>query len=288
MIAGFYFSQRYVRYWCANNVRALYETASISYYKSRLLPSLLIVLQKSINAIWFAILSVSIAGIFGTELPLIMAIIYVLTFIAVHKALKGFLVESFGPEKGDKKLVISMAYISPKRLYKSLNSILSFSLISLSIIAVLAVFKYKNDVIELLWFVYRVGMLVLLLWLATQRTFIFKLLPSAESQFGKFIHRIITVIYPVFIAFIVSLFTIRSLGYPVLTYVLLKTCITSFAIAFIAFWMWKFLMYRLNYAREMRLKREHIKKARQMKRSFTQLRQYTGFHLIMLFLLLQQ
>jgi len=260
LIAGFYFSKKYIRRWSSFKTQALYEAVDLSYYKLRLFPSLLIVLQKSINAIWLAILSVSIPGILSIKTPVITATIYVLTFLAVYRILKCFLFESFSPEKGDKKLVTSLAYISPRHLYKSLNIIVLFSFVSLSLIAVLTTFGYRNDVVELLWFVYRVGILILLLWLATQRTLIFKLLPSAETQFGKLIHRIITIIYPVFISFVVLLFAIRTLGYPVLSYVLLKTCIKSFVIAFIAFWIWKYLYHRLVHMREMRLKRENLKK----------------------------
>ncbi|NUN07132.1 MAG: mechanosensitive ion channel [Bdellovibrio sp.] len=99
-----------------------------------------------------------------------------------------------------------------------------------------------------------------MLWLATQKTLIFKLLPSAETQFGKLIHRIITIIYPIFITFVVLLFAIRTLGYPVLSYVLLKTCLKSFIIVFAAFWVWKYLYHRLVHIREKRLKRENLKK----------------------------
>ncbi|MCF6154927.1 MAG: mechanosensitive ion channel [Candidatus Brocadia sp.] len=260
LIAGFYFSKKYIHRWSTFKTQALYEATGVSYYKSRLFPSLLIVLQKSINAIWLAIISVSIPGILSIKTPVITATIYVLTFFAVYRILKCFLVESFSPEKGDKKLVTSLAYISPKHLYKSVNIIVLFSFITLSLIVVLSTFGYRSDVVELLWFVYRVGILILLLWLATQKTLIFKLLPSAETQFGKLIHRIITIIYPIFISFVVLLFAIRTLGYPVLSYVLLKTCIKSFVIACIAFWIWKYLYHRLVHLREMRFKRENLKK----------------------------
>jgi len=260
LIAVFYFSKKYIRRWTTFKVQALYEAPNVSYYKSRLFPSLLRVLQKSINAIWLALLSVSIPFILAVKTSLITATIYVVTFYAVYKILKCFLVESFSPEKGDKKLVTSLAYISPKHLYKSLNIIVLFSLVSLSLIAVLTTYGYRNDVIELLWFVYRVGILILLLWLATQKSLIFKLLPGAETQFGKLIHRIITIIYPIFITFVVLLFEIRILGYPVLSYVLLKTCIKSFVVAGIAFWIWKYLYHRLVYIRNKRLKRENIRK----------------------------
>ncbi|MBI2556925.1 MAG: mechanosensitive ion channel [Planctomycetes bacterium] len=257
---GGYFTKRRIRRLCAKKAIEFYEYEASSDYKTRLFYSLFVILQKSIFAVLLTILTVLVAVIFDLKIPVIKATIQVLIYIATYRVFKGFLIEAFSPEKGDKKLFTSLAYVSPKHLYKSLSIILLFSLVLLSIISVLTIFQYKSDVLELLWFIYRVGTLILLLWLATQKTLIFKLLPGAESQLGRFIHRIIMVIYPVFIAFVVSLFAIRSLGYPVLTYVLLKTCIKSFAIAFIAFWVWKLLVYRLNYVREMRLKREHIKK----------------------------
>ncbi|KXK25639.1 MAG: hypothetical protein UZ01_03223 [Candidatus Brocadia sinica] len=260
IIAVWYFSKKYIRRWSMFKIQALYEAAGLSYYKSRLFPSLLLVLQKSINAIWLAILSASIPGILGIKAPVITGTIYVLTFFAVYRILRHLLFESFSPEKGDRKLVTPLAYISRTHLYKSLNIIVLFSFVSLSLIVVLTTFGYRSDVVELLWFVYRMGILILLLWLATQKTLIFKLLPSAETQFGKLIHRIITVIYPIFITFVVLLFAIRTLGYPVLSYVLLRTCIKSFIIVFISFWVWKYLYHRLVHIREKRLKRENLKK----------------------------
>lgn len=268
LIAGFYFSKKYIYRWSMFKTQALYEATGLSYYKSRLFPSLLIVLQKSIHAVWLAILSVSIPGILSIKTPVITATIYVLTFLAVYRILKHLLFESFSPGKGDKKLVTSLAYISPKHLYKSLNIIVLFSFVSLSLVAVLTTFKYRSDVVELLWFVYRVGILILLLWLATQRTQIFKLLPSAETQFGKLIHRIIKIIYPILITFVVLLFAIRTLGYPVLSYVLLKTCIKSFVIVFVAFWVWKYLYHRLFHMRDKRLNRENLKKGTSEEKRF--------------------
>ena len=257
---GCYFTKRRIRRLCAKKAIEFYEYEESSDYKTRLFYSLFIILQKSIFAVLLTILAVLVAVFFDLKIPVVKATIQVLIYIATYRVFKGFLIEAFSPEKGDKKLFTSLAYVSPKHLYKSLSIILLFSLVLLSIISVLTTFQYKSDVLELLWFVYRVGMLILLLWLATQKTLIFKLLPDAESQLGKLINRIITIMYPIFIVFIVVLFAIRSLGYPILTYVLLKTCIKSFAIAFIAFCVWKFLQYRLNYVRERQLQRNNIKK----------------------------
>ncbi|MDR4507780.1 MAG: mechanosensitive ion channel [Candidatus Brocadiaceae bacterium] len=258
LLSAYYFSTRKVRSWCSRKIDTFYGTEDQSYCTTRLFPSLLIVLRRSVSALWLSILSLSIPALFHTKTPLIAATMCVLSFIAVHKVLKGFLVEAFSPEKGDRKLVSSLAYITPRHLYKSLNVILFFSLLLLSLITVLKVFHYRNDIIELFWFIYRTGTLILLLWVATQKTLILRLLPDAASQLGRIIHLVIKVIYPVFIGFIVLLFAIRSLGYPVLTYVLVKTCIKSFIAAFIAFWIWKFFYYRLTHVRDIRLKKENI------------------------------
>ncbi len=268
LIAVYFFSQRLLQRYCERKALRLYGSEGGSYYKTRLLPSLFIVLMKSINGMWLAILSLTIPAIFNVETPWVKAATSVFVIVAVYKILKGFVVESFGPEKGDKKLLTSLAYISPKHLYRSLNVILNFSLVSLSTITVLTVFGYRNDVIELLWFIYRVITVILLLWIATQKTLIFNLLPGVESQLGRLIHRVIKILYPLFIVFVVSLFAIRSLGYPVLTYSLLKTCIKSFVIAFIAFWIWKYLYYRLSNARERGLNTAAVKKNEQAEKRY--------------------
>ncbi|MBM4054750.1 MAG: mechanosensitive ion channel [Planctomycetes bacterium] len=249
LLAVFYFSNRYIHRWCAKILHRMLESITFTYFNSRLLPSLLVVLKNSITSLWIAVLCILIRAIFPIKIPSVTSAMYILLYIALYKVLKRFLVESFGPEKGHKKLVVSLAYISPKHIYKSLNTILSFSLISLSVITALTVFQYKRDAIDLLWFIYRIGMLLLLLWLATQRSLFFKLLPGTGSQLGRLIRRIIGVIYPVFVVFVVSLFAIRSLGYPMLTYVLLKTCIKSFIVAFIALWILRIVHSRINSIR---------------------------------------
>ncbi|WP_295099982.1 mechanosensitive ion channel domain-containing protein [uncultured Candidatus Kuenenia sp.] len=250
LIALFYFSNRYIRRWSTDTLQQLHESITFTYFKSRLLPSLLVILDKSITVLWVAVLCILIRALFPVKIPSTTSAMYILLYISLYTALKGFLVESFGPEKGHRKLVVSLAYISPKHIYKSLSIILLFSLISLSFITVLTVFQYKRDVIDLFWFIYRIGMLLLLLWLATQKSLFFKLLPGKNSQLGRLIQRIIGIIYPVFVVFVVSLFAIRSLGYPILTYVLLKTCIKSIVAAIIALWIAKFLLYRISRMRE--------------------------------------
>jgi len=268
---GCYFTRRYIQRLCAKKAVEFYKYEESSDYKTRLFYSLFIILRKSITVILLTILAVLVSVFFDLKIPVAKATIQVLIYTTAYRVFKGFLIEAFSPEKGDKKLFASLAYVSPRHLYKSLSTIVLFSLVLLSIISVLILFQYKSDVLELLWFVYRVGMLILLLWLATQKTLIFKLLPGAESPLGKLIHRIITILYPIFVVFIVVLFAIRSLGYTILTYVLLKTCIKSFAIAFITCCVWKFLLYRLNYARERQLQRNNIKKGSTEERKFRSL-----------------
>ncbi|MCF6148663.1 MAG: mechanosensitive ion channel [Candidatus Kuenenia sp.] len=260
LLAVFYFSNRYIHRWSAENLQRLHESITFTYFKSRLLPSLFTILNKSITAIWVAFLCILIRAIFPIKIPSITSAMYILLYIVLYKVLKGFLVEAFGPEKGHKKLAVSLAYISPTHIYKSLNTILLFSLVSLSVITVLTVFQYKKDALDLLWFIYRMGMLILLLWLATQKALFFKLLPGAGSQLGRLIQRIIGVIYPVFVVFIVSLFAIRSLGYPILTYVLLKTCIKSFIVAFIALWILRIVHSQINTIRAKLFEMQKIEK----------------------------
>jgi len=268
LLATFYFSRRYILKWCINKVEELRESINFTYFKTRLFPSLLIIFQKSVTWMWVLILSLSIPAIFQVQLPIITATIYVLLYIAVYKILEGFLVETFSPAKGHRKLIVSFAYISPKQIYEPLKIILKFSVVFLSIITVLTIYNYKTDVLELLWFTYRIVILLLLLWLATQKDLIFKLLPGGESQLGKFLKRLITVIYPVFVFFIISLFAIRSLGYSVFAFVLLSTCIKSIVVAFISFWIWKFLHYKLHSVRQRRFDAINIQKGTPEERKF--------------------
>ena len=103
LIAVYYFSQRYLQRFCERKALCLYGIEGGSYYKTRLLPSLFIVLQKSINGIWLAILFLAITAIFNVEAPWVTAATSVFVIVAVYKILKGFVVESFGLEKGGQK-----------------------------------------------------------------------------------------------------------------------------------------------------------------------------------------
>ena len=211
--------------------------------------------SKTSTGYYWRSLSLAIAAVLNVWTPFAVAVIYVLAIFAVYKVLKRSLIESFHPGKGSKVLFPSLVYLSSEQWYRALNSILVFSLITLSTVAVLSACNYKPDVLELLWFVYRLGMLILVLWLASQRALIFRLLPGTSTSLGTIIHRAVTVIYPAFIAFVVSLFAIRSLGYPVLSYVLLKISIKSFIIAIVAFAVWKYAYSRLNRLRDVRFKK---------------------------------
>ncbi|MEK7289604.1 MAG: hypothetical protein AAB067_05450, partial [Planctomycetota bacterium] len=255
VIAAYYFFQRYLRRRCGEVMGALLQAGSVSFYRGRLFPMLLLVLQQNVNRVLLATLSLAIAAVLNVWTPFAVAVIYVLAIFAVYKVLKRSLIESFHPGKGSKVLFPSLVYLSSEQWYRALNSILVFSLITLSTVAVLSACNYKPDVLELLWFVYRLGMLILVLWLASQRALIFRLLPGTSTSLGTIIHRAVTVIYPAFIAFVVSLFAIRSLGYPVLSYVLLKISIKSFIIAIVAFAVWKYAYSRLNRLRDVRFKK---------------------------------
>jgi len=255
LITVYYISQRYLRRWCARTMDTLQKAGSVSFYRGRLFPILLLVLQKNVNRMLLAILSLVIPAVWNVWTPFVVAAICVLAIFAVYKVLKRFLIESFHPGKEGKVLFPSLVYLSSEQWYRALNSILIFSLITLSTIAILAAFNYKTDAIELLWFIYRLGMLILVLWLASQRALIFRLLPGTSTPLGKIVHRIVIVVYPIFITFVVSLFAIRSLGYPVLSYVLLKISIKSFIIAIIAFTVWKFVHSRIGLLREVRFKK---------------------------------
>jgi small-conductance mechanosensitive channel len=80
------------------------------------------------------------------------------------------------------------------------------------------------------------------------------LLPYSESVLGKFVNKVINVLYPLLIAFIVLLFAIRSLGYALLTYTLVVTLIKSVIVSIIAYVIYRFLLRRLLFSRERKLK----------------------------------
>ncbi|MEE8190473.1 MAG: mechanosensitive ion channel domain-containing protein, partial [Candidatus Scalindua sediminis] len=166
----------------------------------------------------------------------------------------GTVVESLSPYTGERRW-IPITYSSARHIFKGLNRILLFSAITITLIFVLNVYSYKKDVIELLWFVYRIVTIFLVIWIAaSQRSVLLKLLPYSESVLGKFVNKVINVLYPLLIAFIVLLFAIRSLGYALLTYTLVVTLIKSVIVSIIAYVIYRFLLRRLLFSRERKLK----------------------------------
>ena len=149
---------------------------------------------------------------------------------------------------------VPITYSSARHIFKGLNIILRFSVITITLISVLNAYGYKKDVIELLWFIYRVVTISLVVWIAArQRSVLLKMLPYYESAIGKFVNKVINILYPLLIAFVILLFTIRSLGYVQLTYIFIVVLIKSVIVATIAFAAYRFLLRRLSLSKERKL-----------------------------------
>jgi len=119
---------------------------------------------------------------------------------------------------------------------------------------VLNAYGYKEDVIELLWFIYRVVTISLAVWIAArQRSVLLKMLPYYESAIGKFVNKVINILYPLLIAFVILLFAVRSLGYAQLTYTFIVVLIKSMIVAVIASVVYRFLLRRLSLSKEHKL-----------------------------------
>ncbi len=115
-------------------------------------------------------------------------------------------------------------------------------------------YDYDKDVIELLWFIYRVVTISLAVWIAArQRSVLLKILPYYESVIGKFVNKVINILYPLLIAFVILLFAIRSLGYAQLTYTFIVVLIKSVVVAIIAYAVYRFLLRRLSLSKEHKL-----------------------------------
>ncbi|MEK7733286.1 MAG: hypothetical protein AAB318_03655, partial [Planctomycetota bacterium] len=69
VIAVYYFSQKYLRRWCVGVMGALLEAGSVSFYRGRLFPMLLLVLQQNANRVLLTILSLAIAAVLNVWTP---------------------------------------------------------------------------------------------------------------------------------------------------------------------------------------------------------------------------
>ena len=211
-------------------------------------------MQNTLTMFFLFVIALTISLSIPSNAPVILSTVYGFAIISVYKFLRGTVVESFSPYTGVRRWV-PVTYSSARHIFKGLNAILLFSAITITLISVLNAYSYKKDVIELLWFIYRIVTIFLIIWIAaSQRSVLLKMLPYSESVLGRFVNKIINILYPILIAFIILLFAIRSLGYVLLTYTFIVILIKSVVVSIIAYAVYRFLLRRLSLSQERKLK----------------------------------
>ncbi|MFQ5963029.1 MAG: mechanosensitive ion channel domain-containing protein [Candidatus Scalinduaceae bacterium] len=248
-----YLARRYLNGLARQGIQRFAATSPQTFYTFKLIPGLLRIMQNTLAMFFLFVISLTISLTLPSNAPVILSTIYGFAILSVYKLLKSFVVEILSPYTGMRRWV-PITYSSARHIFKGLNLILLFSAITITLICVLNTYEYKKDVIELLWFIYRIVTLFLIVWItARERSVLLNLLPYSESALGKFVNKIINLLYPILIAFIILLFAIRSLGYVLLTYTLIATLIKSMVIAVIAYLVYRYLLGRLLNSQEHRL-----------------------------------
>ncbi|HDY66226.1 MAG TPA: mechanosensitive ion channel [Candidatus Scalindua sp.] len=249
-----FFARRFLNKWANRKIDRFTAISPQTFYTYELIPGLLRIMLKTLTMFFLFVITLTISLTIPSNAPVILSAIYGFAILSIYKFLRGTVVESLSPYTGERRW-IPITYSSARHIFKGLNRILLFSAITITLIFVLNVYSYKKDVIELLWFIYRIVTIFLAIWIAaSQRSVLLKLLPYSESVLGKFVNKVINVLYPLLIAFIVLLFAIRSLGYALLTYTLVVTLIKSVIVSIIAYVIYRFLLRRLLFSRERKLK----------------------------------
>ena len=249
-----YFARRFLRKWTKREIERFTAVSPPTFFTFELIPGLLRIMQNTLTMFFLFIIALTISHAIPSDSPVILSTIYGFAIMSVYKFLRGAVVESFSPYTGGRRWV-PVNYFSARLIFKGLNTILIFSAITITSIFVLNAYSYKEDVIELLWFIYRIVTLFLIIWIAVgQRSYLLRILPYPESAIGKLVNKVINLLYPLFIAFVILLFAIRSLGYALLTYTLMATFIKSMFVAIIAYAVYRFLLRRLSLSQERKLK----------------------------------
>ena len=102
----------------------------------------------------------------------------------------------------------------------------------------------------------------LAVWIAArQRSFLLKILPYYESAIGTFVNKVINILYPLLIAFVILLFAIRSLGYAQITYTFIVVLIKSVVVAVNAYAVYRFLLKRLSLSKERKFTSPYLGKS---------------------------
>jgi small-conductance mechanosensitive channel len=243
-----YFVRRYLNRWVTQKKEDFTILTPRTFFSFKLIPGMFRIMQGTMSALFLFIIALAVCITFTTNAPIVLSFIYGLAIVTVYKLLKGFLVESLSPHMGIRRW-ITITYSSTRHIFRGLSAILLFSAVTITIISVLNAYGYKRDVRELLWFIYRIVVLWMFIWIAvSQKTYLLKILPYTESALGKFINKLINLLYPLVIAFIILLFAIRSLGYALLTYTLMTTLIKSIFVVIIAYLVYRYLLRLLLHS----------------------------------------
>ncbi len=249
VIFSAFFARRFLNKWAKHEIERFMAMSPQTFFSFELLPGFLRIMQNTLTVFFLFVIALSILLTIPSPAPLILSIVYGFAIVSVYKFLRAIIVESLSPYTGVRRWV-PITYSSARHIFKGLNIILLFSVITVTLINVLNAHGYKQDVVELLWFIYRVVTISLAVWIAArQRSVLLKMLPYYESAIGKFVNKVINILYPLLIAFVILLFAIRSLGYVQLTYTLVVVLIKSVIVAFIAYAVYRFLLRRLSLSK---------------------------------------
>ncbi len=249
VIFSAFFARRFLNKWAKHEIERFMAMSPQTFFSFELLPGFLRIMQNTLTVFFLFVIALAILLTIPSPAPLILSIVYGFAIVSVYKFLRAIVVESLSPYTGVRRWV-PITYSSARHIFKGLNIILLFSVITVTLINVLNAHGYKQDVVELLWFIYRVVTISLAVWIAArQRSVLLKMLPYYESAIGKFVNKVINILYPLLIAFVILLFAIRSLGYVQLTYTLVVVLIKSVIVAFIAYAVYRFLLRRLSLSK---------------------------------------
>ena len=247
------FARRFLKKWANREIERFTTASPQTFYTFELIPGLFRIMQNTLTTFFLFVIVLTISLTVPSNMPVILSAVYGFAIISVYKFLRGAVVESFSPYTGGRRWV-PVNYFSARLIFKGLNTILIFSAITITSIFVLNAYSYKEDVIELLWFIYRIVTLFLIIWIAVgQRSYLLRILPYPESAIGKLVNKVINLLYPLFIAFVILLFAIRSLGYTLLTYTLIATLIKSMFVAVIAYLIYRYILRQQLLSQEKRL-----------------------------------
>ncbi|MBI4640758.1 MAG: mechanosensitive ion channel [Candidatus Tectomicrobia bacterium] len=146
-----------------------------------------------------------------------------------YKVVKVLIDALFSPQDAQRRLIACSDDLATY-FAKHFARLALYTALTVTPILILQVIGYRKGFIDLLWLIFRIGLLTLLLLFAYKKELIISFLPHPENMIEEFLYLISSRFYPLLLIFVISIFALYSLGYVNLAIFLITSFLFTVAI----------------------------------------------------------